>query len=107
VAITGRRSNLTVRAVTTLEEPQRPQVVCEWHEGTYRALVQLGEDAWSYYFMTRKQLRFWKKLSRRERGLIARKEARSCFLCALDAASAEMEKFEEGLYGALMGSLLM
>jgi hypothetical protein len=96
-----------VRTVTALEIPRQSHVVCKGHEGRYRALVELGDDAWKYYFMTRKQLRFWRKLAARERSLIARRSEEGCLLCTLDAAVAHMERFEEGLYSALMTSLLV
>lgn len=96
-----------MRSAVTLATQTRPDNVCSGHEGRYRVLVKLGADAWSYYLLTRRQLRFWRKLTGYERNLIARREAKGCFLCALDAAALEMERFEEGLYAALMTSLLV
>ncbi len=96
-----------MHSVSVLEDPRRADGICRGHEGKYRELVRLGDNVWGYYLLTRKQLRFWRKLNGRERRLIARKEAEECFLCALDAAEVNMERFEEGLYSALMRSLFV
>jgi hypothetical protein len=107
VDISASPEIVPMRSITVLEAPTGPDKVCRGHEGRYWELVKLGDDVWSYYLMTRKQLRFWRRLTGRERKLFTGRETDECFLCALDAAEMKMEKFEEGLYSALMRSLLL
>jgi hypothetical protein len=79
---------------------------CDDHEGDHRILVEAGRNEWRYYGLTQTQLRFWRGLTKAERGSLARAQERQCFICALKKAIETRKRLADRLYSSMMASLL-
>jgi len=57
--------------------------------------------------LTSREAAFWRSLGGTEKDLLARLGRRTCFVCLLRDALERQERFEGGLYRAMMSLLLV
>ena len=79
---------------------------CGGHRGNRFVPVAAGRGRWRYYWLDSKQARYWRSRSEPEKAELVKSQGSRCFVCHLQAAMDAEARFVDGLYAAMMRSLL-